>query len=35
MPKTSLPAAVVVSMAAPWPVSTLRPMPCQSGHVRC
>jgi mercuric reductase len=27
MPKTSLPAAVVVSMAAPWPVNTLRPMP--------
>ncbi|MOA38083.1 hypothetical protein D3C78_1597310 [compost metagenome] len=27
MPKTSLPAAVVVSMAAPWPVSTFRPIP--------
>lgn len=27
MPNTSLPAAVVVSMVTPWPVSTLRPMP--------
>src|SRR5665647_1386886 len=27
IPKTSLPAAVVVSIAAPWPVRTLRPMP--------
>ncbi len=27
MPKISLPAGVVVSIAAPWPVSTLRPMP--------
>lgn len=27
IPKTSLPAAVVVSMAAPWPVSTSRPRP--------
>jgi len=27
MPKTSFPAAVVVSMAAPWPVSTFNPIP--------
>jgi len=27
MPKTILPAAVVVSMEAPWPVSTLKPTP--------
>ncbi|AJW93587.1 hypothetical protein BM43_7643 (plasmid) [Burkholderia gladioli] len=27
MPKTSLPAAVVVSMAAPCPVNTFKPMP--------
>ena len=27
MPKTSLPAAVVVSIAAPWPVATRRPIP--------
>ena len=26
MPKTSLPAGVVVSIAAPWPFRTLRPM---------
>jgi hypothetical protein len=27
MPKTSFPAGVVVSIAAPWPVRTLRPTP--------
>jgi hypothetical protein len=27
IPKTSFPAGVVVSTAAPWPVSTLKPMP--------
>jgi hypothetical protein len=26
MPNTNLPAGVVVSMDAPWPVSTLKPM---------
>ena len=35
IPKTSLPAGVVVSMAAPWPVSTLEGTPRFLGRGRC
>jgi len=32
IPKTNLPAALVVSIAAPCPVSTFRPTRARSGH---